>query len=105
MSKEYIAAAFLIAAGLYLVFFHNRDNADVEEAKEQPKEETKENTIEKEEEKKESRQVVISKADVTKLKIPSNFPQEIDIYFGSQTGNAEKFSHILEEEGHDLGVI
>ena len=104
MSKEYIAAAFLIAAGMYLVFFYGKQNDAVDEvAKEEKQVQLNEEV--KEEEKKESRKVVISKANVSKLKIPSNFPQEIDIYFGSQTGNAEKFSHILEEEGQDLGVI
>ena len=104
MSKEYIAAAFLIAAGMYLVFFYGQQNDAVDEvAKEEKKVQLNDEV--KEEEKKESRKVVISKANVSKLKIPSNFPQEIDIYFGSQTGNAEKFSHILEEEGQDLGVI
>lgn len=49
--------------------------------------------------------VNVSKGDVSNLKLPSNFPTEIDIYFGSQTGTAEKFAKVLEEEVNELGVI
>lgn len=31
--------------------------------------------------------------ELAKLQCPSNFPKEIVIYFGSQTGNAEKMAH------------
>jgi len=38
--------------------------------------------------------------DLNSLKKPASFPHETFIYFGSQTGTAEKFAHILDEEAH-----
>lgn len=35
---------------------------------------------------------------------PSTFPKELPIYFGSQSGTAEKFAQTLEEEAHQIGV-
>jgi NADPH-ferrihemoprotein reductase len=37
------------------------------------------------------------------LKLPPGFP-EVAIYFGSQTGTAEKFSNALAEEAHLIGA-
>ena len=101
MSYEYIAAGLLLLGILYYFFFHKTQGEQPiivppSGSKLDDKEEEKKDNI--------SRQVVVSKGDVSQLKIPSNFPQQIDIYFGSQTGNAEKFSHVLEEEWEDLGV-
>lgn len=36
--------------------------------------------------------------------MPGNFPNEVAIYFGSQTGTAEKFAGILEEEARKAGI-
>ena len=101
MSYEYIAAGLLLLAGIYYFFFLKTQapqevivSPDASKGKDN-QEENKEST---------SRQVIVSKGDVSQHKIPSNFPQRIDIYFGSQTGNSEKFSHVLEEECEDLGV-
>lgn len=38
------------------------------------------------------------------LVCPSTFPNELVIYYGSQTGNAEKFAHVLDEEAHTLHI-
>ena len=38
------------------------------------------------------------------LACPSTFPKELPIYFGSQSGTAEKFCCTLEEEAHSIGV-
>jgi NADPH-ferrihemoprotein reductase len=39
------------------------------------------------------------------LVLPSNFPNEVVFYFGSQTGTAEKFCSILEEEANKISGI
>lgn len=39
------------------------------------------------------------------LEAPSNFPSEIVFYFGSQTGTAEKFCQILDEEANKIKGI
>lgn len=38
------------------------------------------------------------------LVCPSTIPNEVPIYFGSQSGTAEKLSQVLEEEAHSIGV-
>jgi len=35
---------------------------------------------------------------------PTTIPKELPIYFGSQSGTAEKFCQNLEEEAHFIGV-
>jgi len=42
--------------------------------------------------------------DLKKLCKPTSFPEDVVIYFGSQTGTAEKFSHIIDEECQKLNI-
>jgi sulfite reductase alpha subunit-like flavoprotein len=51
--------------------------------------------------KKSTEEVVIP---LEELVLPSNFPSELVLYFGSQTGTAEKFCVTLEEEANKLGI-
>ena len=39
------------------------------------------------------------------LKVPGNFPRALNLYFGSQSGTAEKFCQQLEEEAKLLGAF
>ena len=43
------------------------------------------------------------KAQLEGLKVPASFPN-VAIYFGSQTGTAEKYSQQLDEEAQALGI-
>jgi len=38
------------------------------------------------------------------LVCPGNFPADVPIYYGSQTGTGEKFANIIDEEAHLLGI-
>ena len=38
------------------------------------------------------------------MQCPNNFPEEVVIYYGTQTGNAEKMANCLDEEAHILGI-
>ena len=41
--------------------------------------------------------------ELKELTVPVSIP-EIAVYFGSQTGTAEKFAGVLDEEAHLMGV-
>lgn len=45
-----------------------------------------------------SKKLVEQSANLENLRVPGNFPEEVVFYFGSQTGTAEKFCQVLEEE-------
>jgi NADPH-ferrihemoprotein reductase len=101
---DYVIAAVLILVGVYFVFIRDttpsHDDLDLV---------VDGNTLVADGEGDQDGAVVkkvnVAKTDVSNLDVPSNFPQEIEIYFGSQTGTAEKFSRVLEEEASDMGVI
>lgn len=98
--QDYIIAAILIAVGLYFVFFKKRaeeEIVDVVDVKDIVGNEDENDAV--------TKTVNVSKGDVSNLTIPNNFPQEIEIYFGSQTGTAEKFARVIEEEATELGVV
>lgn len=42
--------------------------------------------------------------ELSNLCCPMNFPQEVLIYYGTQTGNSEKFAHILQQEAESLHI-
>lgn len=43
--------------------------------------------------------------DLKNLKVPSNFPKILKLFFGSQSGTAEKLCQILMDEAKILGVF
>ena len=43
--------------------------------------------------------------DLRQLTVPSNFPTKLHLYFGSQSGTAEKFCQILDEEAQVIGCF
>ncbi len=40
----------------------------------------------------------VKRVPLETLKVPQSFPQETVLYFGTQTGTAEKFCGVLEQE-------
>jgi NADPH-ferrihemoprotein reductase len=102
--QDYIIAAGLILVGIYFVFIRKTEDipndddfiVDPNSLKDKEVEELDPTVTKK---------YNVPKSDVSNLKIPDNFPQEVEIYFGSQTGTSEKFARIVEEEAHDLGII
>lgn len=103
--QDYIIAAILILVGVYFMFFRkteesiNEDDLIVNPNSLKDKEKSDELDASV------TKIYNVPKNDVSGLVIPDNFPQEIEIYFGSQTGTAEKFARVIEEEASDLGII
>lgn len=57
------------------------------------KEEKKENKVAKE---------VVRSVPIEQLSVPLSFPNEVVFYYGTQTGTAEKFCGVLEQEAQTI---
>lgn len=98
--EEYIIAGLLITIGIAIVFFWTTSGSEPEVIDEKPKTESEAET--KPEESKGNG----LPEDVDPSKWPDLIDLEINIYFGSQTGTAEKFSNTLKEECYkELGKV
>jgi sulfite reductase alpha subunit-like flavoprotein len=95
---ELIGAILLIALGLAFILWKKNAGTSKSETKKVDIKKTPEAAGPAE------KKLFISKVPLESLVVPGNFPSEVPIYFGSQTGTAEKFSGILEEEARKIGI-
>ena len=92
MGTEFIIAVVLVIVGLVMFLFGGKKKVSAEALKKE------EEDFFKEEPKEE-----VSDEDMPPISMPPNVP-EINIYFGSQTGNAERFCQTLEKEAQNYGL-
>lgn len=103
--EEYLIAAILISVGTYFIFFRNTAAPEEPLVRNDKVADNDNDKGEKKEDKKGEEDEDIHD-DVDPSKWPKLKPLEIAIYFGSQTGTAEKYSHVLKEECRKyMGVI
>jgi len=85
-----------MAAGLYLIVVKRNAFRPVCTPSDPKAEPTKPK------EEKTSKVELVRKVPLEKLVLPDGFPSQITIYFGTQTGTAEKFALTLESEANSI---
>ena len=96
----YVVLGILIIAVFAASFYFNRTPAKVVDQQSKDKDKVKPELSEEEKKVRADNRNL----ELAALTLPTTFPDELIIYFGSQTGNSEKFAHVLDKEASQIGI-
>eukprot|EP00347_Sterkiella_histriomuscorum_P023964 403332775 len=94
---DLLFALAFIAIGAFLLLQKKQPKAELNQPNKavSPKDDIKEVKITE-------KKIIPTSVPLESLRAPSNFPKEVVFYFGSQSGTAEKFCQILDEEAQKI---
>ena len=99
-----IVGILLVVVGLGIMFISNKPKSAVVESNQADTKNGEGDGDDAEKAAKRKERAEKHMATLEQLVCPSNIPADLPIYFGSQSGTAEKFCQTLEEEAHFIGV-